>query len=71
MEIAKINYRFLNPNPSRMISFWKSQTFYKIPWLLVHKFFLAILKSICWYGFSSGVLVVLNVFHQYKRRFIK
>ncbi len=61
----QIFYRFLNPKPRVRFSFWKSQTFAKsIVTFGFADFLLEFWKSIGWYGFSEGLLVVLNVFHQ-------
>jgi hypothetical protein len=58
-------YRYLNPYPMLWFAFWKLQTFGKsletlCSWIL----FLRFLKSLGWYEFFYGYLVVLNVFHQ-------
>ena len=40
----------------------------RVFWFL--DFFLRFIKSIGWYGFSYGFLVVLNVFHQCEAEFL-
>ncbi len=53
--IHTVGYSFLFGNQKHLA---------KVSGLLVCGFFLDILKSIGWYGFSYGFLVVLIVFHQ-------
>jgi hypothetical protein len=57
--------RFLNPYP-RVSFFGYLSHLVKASRPLVYRFFfLRLFKFIGWYGFSSGFLVALFVFHQY------
>ncbi len=59
-------YRFLNPYPILWIFCWKSQKFGKSLGTFGSRIFvLRFLKSIDWYGFSYGFLVVLTLFLQH------
>ncbi len=57
----RFSYRISNPYPGVLLSFWNWQ---KSRGFWFADFFLKLLKSIGWYGFSYGFLVVLNLFHQ-------